>query len=89
LLKAIDRGWRSNKCHGSLVDEEIFSKIFSGAVFPGVISCLGDGDWYHWWDDFLDVTNKYPIAENYTRWYGEEFVSAQQIALGFIKANAL
>lgn len=62
------------------VNKSLFSKLFYGEIFPGIISENHKPgiDYNHWAKDFLDYEHKFKIAEHYALWYGEEFVEAQE-----------
>lgn len=62
------------------VNKSLFSKLFYGEIFPGIISENHKPgiDYNHWAEDFLDYEHKFKIAEHYALWYGEEFVEAQE-----------
>ena len=66
------------KCSGRILNKDIFRKLVSGKVFPGAVI---DHPMIEnpWWDDFTDVYQKYPIAENYEIMYGKGFSYAQSV----------
>ncbi|MEJ6950378.1 hypothetical protein [Natronospora cellulosivora (SeqCode)] len=83
LIKAIEEVKLSSKCFGRVIEDNVFNDIFSGKLFSGIVSTFPNSQ-NLWWDDFTDVYHKYPIAENYERWYGKEFIIAQEIVKDFL-----
>lgn len=62
---------------GVLVSPEAFDALLGGSWWPGKV-CLG-GNQSTWWDDFTDISGKYPISSGYASAHGKAFVDAQEI----------
>lgn len=67
----------ATKCYGRILDSNVFISLYEGSTFP--YSIIGKYYNNQWWDDLTDIYHKYPIAKNYSLWYGEEFIRAQDI----------
>ncbi|MEZ9571591.1 hypothetical protein AB4242_22270 [Vibrio splendidus] len=78
LIKKLQENNYSLKCGGRILEPKAFAKLFSGTVFPGSVLSRPSHE-NPWWDDFLDVYGKYPIAPNYEEWYGAGFSYAQSV----------
>lgn len=64
------------KCGGRILPESDFDNLLNGTVFAGAIIDVNLQE-NPWWDDFMDITHKYPIAKNYQANYGKGFIAAQ------------
>ena len=85
LIKKIDEKHISFK-KGRILEEETFNSLFEEKIYPGFLDLLENN---HWWDDFLDIEHKYPVATNYESWYGKEFIKAQEIVKRKMSFNTL
>jgi len=65
----------SSKVRGIKISNEDFNKLFRGYIYPKTIIPLSED---YWWNDFLDIHHKFPIAENYKLWYGDTFLKTQE-----------
>jgi transcriptional regulator with XRE-family HTH domain len=86
LLKKLEHNGFYDKCSGCIVEHKLFVDLITGSVFPGVV-CNRYGFNEPWWDDFTDVYHEYPIANEYERRHGKEFISAQRTVRGFLDRN--
>ncbi len=69
------------KIRSKIISQRLYSKLFSGYISPRILESNNHNEIKnsYWADDFLDFNHDYPIAEDYERWYGCEFVKAQNI----------
>jgi len=86
LVSALQDSELRHKCGGRILEKKQFSSLLNGAVFPGSVIEFPSQE-NPWWDDFLDVHHKYPIASNYERLYGKGFVEAQYIVRSQLKTE--
>jgi transcriptional regulator with XRE-family HTH domain len=74
------------RCSGQVLDEQNFSKLIDGAVFPGAL--LSNRNQNHdWWAAFADLAHEFPSSVNYAAWYGRSFMDAQEIVRNAIAAG--
>jgi hypothetical protein len=74
-------------CGGRILNEGQFNKLVEGKVFPGAIIEFHSHE-NHWWDDFTDIHNQYPISSDYESQYGKGFTSAQNIVRRKLEESA-
>lgn len=78
LIKSLSLRFGGYKLNGLIISEDMFSDLFSGKLYFGKL-IKTKSQINYWWDDFLDYEHKMPISINYERFYGVEFIKAQQI----------
>lgn len=87
LIFALRNSQHRLNCGGRILSQKEFSRLLSGNVFPGSIIEFPNQE-NPWWDDFVDVHHKYPIAPNYESWYGKGFMEAQSVVRWKLKELA-
>ena len=61
---------------GHVVAPGVFDDLMNGRVYPRSVLIGRDAPW---WDDFVDIEHRWPIAKNYEKQWGAGFVFAQRI----------
>lgn len=87
LILALQKGPLGNSAGGRILPEDQFNNLLSGKIFPGAVIDFPAQE-NPWWDDFVDVHHKYPIASSYESWYGKGFIAAQSIVRLKLKEQA-
>jgi len=75
---------------GKLVENQLFQKLVSGKIYPGIISYKASDHNVinsYWHDDITDINHHYSIADKYKN-YGDWFVNAQKTIV-FIRDEKL
>jgi hypothetical protein len=85
-LLALEEAERKHRCVGRELDSEETMRLFSGKMFPGVLT-LPRRRSSSWWYDFTDVNHEFHNAPEYPAEYGVEFVKAQEIVRSFLKTS--
>lgn len=61
---------------GHVVAPGVFDDLIEGRVYPRTVLI---GKEAPWWDDFIDIEHRWPIAKNYEKQWGPGFTFAQGI----------
>jgi hypothetical protein len=85
-LLAFEEAERSLRCFGRNIDYESLIRLFSGQMFPGVLTLPRRRN-SNWWYDFTDVYHEFQNAPEYPADYGVEFVKAQEIVRSFLEGD--
>ncbi len=62
--------------YGSIIPQADLLALTNGELWGGVVARSGPPS--NWWDDFWDITHRFPIATSYESNYGKAFVDAQR-----------
>jgi hypothetical protein len=83
-MLALEEAEHSHRCAGRVIDYESLIRLFSGNMFPGVLTLPRRRN-SNWWYDFTDVYHEFQNAPEYPADYGVEFVNAQEIVRSLLE----
>ncbi|MBI2407751.1 MAG: hypothetical protein HYV19_05590 [Gemmatimonadetes bacterium] len=72
---------------GLFMSTTSFEQVFDGRAHPGILLSGRYKQDRYWVDDITDIERRYPIADQYAKWYGEWFTQYQDSVAAIRRAG--